>query len=49
METFEFAALIVSVDLVIFCVLAVRASKWLDNWLQEKEEIYWYGHKEKER
>jgi hypothetical protein len=48
METFEFAALVVSIDLIIFGLLAARASRWLDSWVRQKEEAYWYGHKGKE-
>jgi len=48
MDLLIFAALVVSMDILLVSVIAVAASKWLDKWMLKKEDTYLYGHQEKE-
>ena len=48
MELFKFAAIVVSMDIILLGMVSVGASKWIDTWITEKEETYLYGRKEKE-
>ena len=47
MDLLLFAAMVVSMDILLLGVLTVRASLWVDKWMSKKEETYLYGTKEK--
>jgi hypothetical protein len=46
METLEFAAVVVSMNIIACGMAAVQACKWLDNWVRDREEKYLYGENE---
>lgn len=43
MNLLIFAALVVSMDILLVGVIAVAASKWIDEWMIKKEDAYLYG------
>ncbi|QHT65258.1 hypothetical protein GXP67_00505 [Rhodocytophaga rosea] len=49
MDLLVFAALVVSIDIIIVGVIVVRASLWLDEWIIKKEDAYLYGKLRKEK
>jgi hypothetical protein len=46
MGNLEFAAIVISLNVIVFCLVAVYASEKLDKWVCDKEEKYLYGNNE---
>ncbi|MDO1449300.1 hypothetical protein Q0590_23695 [Rhodocytophaga aerolata] len=48
MSVLIFAAIVVSLDILLIGILAVATSRWVDEWMSKKEETYLFGHQRKE-
>ncbi|MDO1451388.1 hypothetical protein Q0590_34250 [Rhodocytophaga aerolata] len=48
MNVLVFAAMVVSLDILLIGIVAVYTSRWVNEWMSRKEETYLFGQQGKE-